>query len=208
MLGPMTTEQPGSGPSTSGGPEATAALAATWLALAEATTRRTGSTLAALATVDATGGPQLRSVILRACDPDAGTLGFATDVRSAKVRDLRTEPRVAVTVYDDATGVQLRLSGRAAVVTDPDERRRRWSALGAHTRRGYATPTAPGTPRAEAGTDATVAGDEDEDAWFERFAWVEVHVDAVDRLDVSAEPQERIVLVRHGAAWTGGPVAP
>jgi hypothetical protein len=204
MLARMTAEQPTPGPGTS------AVDAATWRALAEATTRRTGSTLAALATVDATGAPQLRSVILRDCDPHAGTLGFATDGRSAKVHEIRAEPRVAVTVYDDATGVQLRLAGRATVVTDPEERRRRWAALGAHTRRGYASPTAPGTPlAADPGTgQADPDPGEPDEAWFDRFAWVEVRVDAVDRLDVSADPQERVLLTRDGDTWTGGAVAP
>lgn len=190
----MTTAQPT-------GPGVPATLAATWRTLTEATSRRTGSTLAALATVDPAGAPQVRSVILRACDPDRGTVAFATDVRSAKVHELRVEPRVAVTVYDDATGVQLRLAGRATVATDPEERRRRWAGFGAHTRRAYASPTPPGSPLAP--TDPSP-----DDAWFERFAWVEVRVDAVDRLDVSADPQERVLLTRDGDAWTGGPVTP
>jgi len=197
----MTTAQPT-------GPGVPATLAATWRTLTEATSRRTGSTLAALATVDPAGAPQVRSVILRACDPDRGTVAFATDVRSAKVHELRVEPRVAVTVYDDATGVQLRLAGRATVVTDPEERRRRWAGFGAHTRRAYASPTPPGTPLAPDAATTAAGVDEPDDAWFDRFAWVEVRVDAVDRLDVSADPQERVVLTRDGDAWTGGPVTP
>jgi hypothetical protein len=150
----------------------------------------------------------LRPVILRACAPDRGTIAFATDVRSAKVHELRADPRVAVTVYDDATGVQLRLTGRATVVTDPEERRRRWTGFGAHTRRAYASPTPPGTPLAPDAPSPDLDAPAPDDAWFERFAWVEVRVDAVDRLDVSADPQERVLLTRDGDAWTGGPVSP
>lgn len=186
-------------------PEPLAPLASTWLALAEATTRRTPYTLAALATVAADGSPRLRSVILRDCDPVAGSVAFATDARSAKVGEIRDDPRVALTVYDDGTGVQVRLEGRAGVVADPAERRRRWDALGAHTRRGYGSPVAPGTPL---GPGAPPAEPDDEDAWFGRVAWVEVRVDRVDRLDVSADPHDRAVFVRTAAGWTGGPVAP
>ena len=185
-------------------PEPDVRLSATWRALAEATTRRTPYTLAALATVDATGAPRVRSVILRGCDPDAGTLAFATDARSAKVAELRAEPRVALTFWDDGTGVQVRVTGRA-VPADDDERRRRRAALGPHSRLGYGSPSVPGTPLAP---DGSPAEPDDEETWLDRFAWVEVHVERVDRLDISAEPHDRWVFTRDGAGWGGGRVVP
>lgn len=185
-------------------PDLDAVLAATWQALADATTRRTPYTLAALATVDGTGAPQLRSVILRDCDPRAGTLAFATDARSAKVAEIAGDPRVALTVWDDGTGVQVRLTGRA-VLADADERRRRWDALGPHARRGYGSPSVPG--RAPAPGDVAAEPD-DEDAWFDRFAWLEVRVDRVDRLDISTDPHDRVVVVRDGTGWRGERVVP
>jgi pyridoxine/pyridoxamine 5'-phosphate oxidase len=83
-------------------PEPDAALAATWRSLVEATTRRTAWTLRALATVDGTGAPSVRSIILRDCDPDAGTVAFATDARSAKVAEIGAQPRVALTFWTTA----------------------------------------------------------------------------------------------------------
>jgi hypothetical protein len=185
-------------------PDLEAVLAATWRVLADATTRRTPYTLAALATVDGTGGPQVRSVILRDCDPDGGTVAFATDARSTKVAEIGVGPRVALTVWDDDTGVQVRLSG-GAVLADADERRRRWDALGPHTRRGYGSPSVPGTPLPPGDRPAEP---DDEDAWFDRFAWVRVRVDRVDRLDISADPHDRAVFVRARTGWEGERVAP
>ncbi|WP_454050291.1 pyridoxamine 5'-phosphate oxidase family protein [Cellulomonas sp. Marseille-Q8402] len=194
----MTPDHPAPGPGTT--------AAATWAALAEATTRRTAYTLATLATVDASASPRLRAVILRDCDPEAGSLAFATDARSAKIAEIQQHPRVALTVWDEGTGVQVRLEGRATVVADPEQRRRRWDALGPRTRRGYGSPSSPGTPLAPGAQPA--APDEDEDAWFDRFAWVEVRVDRIDRLDISTDPHERVVLTRADATWTGGRVVP
>lgn len=185
-------------------PDLPAVLRPVWDALDAATSRRTPFTLAGLATVAPDGSPCVRSVILRDWDPDRGVLGFATDERSAKVREVRAEPRVALVLWDDDAQVQVRLGGRATVVADPAERRRRWEGLGARSRRGYATTTPPG---------AAVAGgalgqDDDEAAWFDRFAWVEVVVDHVDRLDLSADPHDRAVADRGAEGWHARRVAP
>lgn len=190
-------------------PEPDAALAATWRSLAEATTRRTAWTLAALATVDGTGAPSLRSVILRDCDPDAGTVAFATDARSAKVAQIETAPRVAMTFWDDGTGVQVRLVGRAAPVGDT-ERRARWAELGARSRRGYGSQAVPGTPVVPGTPSAPGDGPDepDEDRGFDRFAWIEVRVDRIDRLDISTDPHERTVLTRTDQGWSGARVVP
>lgn len=174
-----------------------------WAALDAATTRRTGFTLAGLATASADGAPQVRSVILRDWDPGRGVLAFATDGRSAKVREIRADPRVALVLWDDAAQVQVRLAGRAAVVADPDERWRRWDRLGPGTRRGYATTTPPG-----AAVAGPVARDDDEAAWFDRFAWVEVVVDRVDRLDLAADPHDRVLAERDAVGWRARRVAP
>lgn len=183
------------------------AAASVWRGLVDATTRRTGWTLATLATAGTDGAPHARSVILRACDPATGTVGFATDARSAKVRDLAADPRVELVVWDEGTGVQARLGGRAAVVTDPAERRRRWDALGPHSRRGYASAQPPGEPLG-AGEAAEDGGGDDEAAWFERFAWVEVRVERIDRLDLSDTPHERVLVERTADGWREHRVAP
>lgn len=185
-------------------PDPPTVLHPVWDALDAATSRRTAFTLAALATVAGDGAPRVRSVILRDWDRDRAVLAFATDARSAKVRDLRADPRVALVLWDDGAQVQVRLGGRATVVADPAERRRRWEGLGERTRRGYATVPAPGDA-----VDGDRAGlDDDEAAWFDRFAWVEVAVDRVDRLDLSAEPHDRAVAERDLRGWRARRVAP
>ena len=185
-------------------PDLDALLAGTWQSLVDATTRRTPSTLAALATV-AGETPQLRSVILRACDPGAGTVAFATDARSSKVAEIRANPAVALTVWDESTGVQVRLGGRATVDPDDAERRRRWDALGPHSQRGYGSPSVPGTTLAP---EDDPAHPDAQDAWSDRFAWVEVRVDRVDRLDISADPHQRARFARDLSAWCGERVVP
>ncbi|MGY6410125.1 MAG: hypothetical protein ACXIUV_03735 [Alkalilacustris sp.] len=60
--------------------------------------RRAAARHPTLATVAADGAPQLRTVVLRAADRAQARLHVHTDLRSAKVGDLRAEPRAAVHV--------------------------------------------------------------------------------------------------------------
>jgi hypothetical protein len=185
-------------------PDLPTVLHPVWDALDAATSRRTAFTLAGLATVAGGGAPRVRSVILRDWDRDRAVLAFATDERSAKVREVRADPRVALVLWDDGAQVQVRLEGRATVVAAPRERRRPGGGVGARTRPGYAPVPAPGDA-----VDGDRAGiDDDEAAWFDRFAWVEVVLDRVDRLDLAADPHDRVVADRGPGGWGARRVAP
>jgi pyridoxamine 5'-phosphate oxidase len=68
-----------------------------------------------IATVDAFGNPQNRTVILRSVDADAKTISFHTDCRSSKVQDLMHNPNTAALLYDHENRVQVRLQCIAAL---------------------------------------------------------------------------------------------
>jgi general stress protein 26 len=79
-----------------------------------------------LVTLDKTGAPRAR--IMGAFEPDeAMTIWMATDPRTRKVAHLRRDPRAMMAYYDSKGGGYVTLSGRAEVVTDLAERRRRWT---------------------------------------------------------------------------------
>lgn len=63
----------------------------------------------ALATVDPTGAPAVRMVLLRGLD-DRG-LAFFTNYESAKARDLERSRRAAAVFYWESLGRQVRVSG-------------------------------------------------------------------------------------------------
>ena len=67
-----------------------------------------------LATIGAGGQPSARVVLCKELVPDPGYLVFYTNYRSRKVRELRANPRVAVTFHWDALGRQVRIEGIAA----------------------------------------------------------------------------------------------
>lgn len=136
-----------------------------WDLLAHATRERTGFTAGFLATVDPDEQPRVRAVILRDADPSAATVSFATDVRSAKIRDIQLRPAVELALYDPERMLQLRLSGTADIVADPEIRAKRWADLAPHTRERFEQ--------------------------MENFAWVAISVTSCDWLDLAAEPPRR-----------------
>ncbi|HEY4558147.1 MAG TPA: pyridoxamine 5'-phosphate oxidase family protein [Enteractinococcus sp.] len=171
-------------------------------ALVAATTRRTGFTLATLATVTPAGRPRVRSLILRQFAADPERLFFATDARSAKVAEIRANPQVALAMYDDAQSVQLRAEGAAAIIEDETERQRAWQTLAPHSRAQYADTAVPGTA-----LSAAAVSDDDATA-FKRFAWVGIELAWFDWLDLAAGPPERWQLSRSDTTWTGQQVVP
>lgn len=168
-----------------------------WSQLGAATRARTGFTLVYVGTAGP-DGPQVRAMILRAVD--APDLYLATDRRSPKLADLRSDPRIAVTGWDDEQQVQLRLRGTAELVTDPERLAEVWASFGPGTRALFAAP-------APAGTPLTDAAQQDDAEPVDRFGWLRVRVTRIDHLDLSG-PEQRRHLLRSDDDWAAVPVVP
>ena len=56
-------------------------------------------------------GPEVRTLVLRAADRGAGTLDLHADAASAKVAQLRADPRAALHVWDAGASLQIRVRG-------------------------------------------------------------------------------------------------
>ncbi len=99
---------------------------------------------AAVASVGADGGAEVRTMVLRAADRAARTVHVFTDRRSPKVAELTTEPRCSVLFYDHAAGIQLRLKARAALQRSHEgDAAAQWEALPAGSKICYSQPIAP-----------------------------------------------------------------
>ena len=78
-----------------------------------------------LVTVSAGGHPQAR--IMDAFAPEPGmAVWMATTSLSRKVGEIRADPRVTLSYFDAKTMGYVTLIGRAALVTDPAEKAKRW----------------------------------------------------------------------------------
>ncbi|MGO4434277.1 pyridoxamine 5'-phosphate oxidase family protein [Paenarthrobacter sp. RAF9] len=172
--------------------------------LVAATEGRTPFTLGFLGTTGADGGPRVRAVIVREVDRAAGRLMVATNSLSRKVAEIDHQQRVALTVYDDDRGVQLRIRGDAAVVEDEKERRRAWERFSPSSRHLYASRLVPGTPR----PDHAVEIPADDETAVERFAWIRIDMTDLDWLDLSGDPHIRWQFTRDGGGWNGQEIVP
>jgi general stress protein 26 len=100
-----------------------------------------------LASVDADGAPQARTVVLRRADVAARVLEVFTDRRTPKVAQLRHEPRVSVVFWSNRLHWQLRVQARAEVLVDGPDVARAWGRLSqGASAADYLAPRVPGTP--------------------------------------------------------------
>ncbi len=135
-------------------------------------------------------------LVLRAADVAARTLTFHTDTRSAKLPELALDNRVAVTFYDAARKVQLRLNGVVSVHTNDALSRQRWAAARPSSLRCYLGEQ-PGAVSAEptSGLPAHVEGREPElhelEFTQQNFAVLQIAVQRLEWLHLHTRGQRR-----------------
>jgi pyridoxamine 5'-phosphate oxidase len=106
-----------------------------------------------LATVSTSGVPQARTVVLRAADPEAGTLTLYTDRHSAKVAELRANPLAALHVWDAAAHLQIRIEAEVTIDTQTEPEAdiaSLWARIPGPSRYAYSSTATPGRPIPEA----------------------------------------------------------
>ncbi|MCJ2071225.1 pyridoxamine 5'-phosphate oxidase family protein [Methylobacterium sp. J-030] len=186
-----------------------ASFAELWRLLAEgAALGRSGFHLPALATLGADGAPRLRTVVVRAADPEAGSLRFHCDRRSDKAAEIAANPACALMAYDAAAKIQIRVEGRAALHADDAVAEAAWAGSRAMSRVCYGAEPAPGTalPAGDAYTlpDEAAAGT----AGRPHFAAVLVRAERLDFLYLDRRGHRRAAWHRNGSGWQGTWLAP
>lgn len=171
---------------------------------------RSPFTMLQAATIGLDGSPRVRTVVLRRVCREQRSVMFHTDVRSAKVAELRHDARIALVGCDLDAGIQIRLHGSARIVDAPHETRDIWNASRPRTLIVYRTPLAPATPVASpAEAHATTAGEDiDSSAGFENFCLIDVAVSKIDYLDLNPAGHVRASFTFDAGAWRGEWIAP
>ncbi|MBX9814218.1 MAG: hypothetical protein A4S12_08025 [Proteobacteria bacterium SG_bin5] len=138
-----------------------------------------------LASIATDGAPDVRTLVLRGVDARARRLRLHTDRRSAKIAELTADPRVMLHGYDPRAKLQLRLAGRATVLTG-DDSRAAWLASSRQARACYAISPAPGTV-----VETPPPAPELTPGAHENFAVLIVQYHSLDWLWLSAEGHRR-----------------
>lgn len=170
--------------------------------------RRHGFHLAQLATVDAEGAPDLRSVILRAADVETTALRVHSDARSTKCAQLAADGRAALLVYDARRKLQLRIRGRISLHGDDATAEAAWQAAKPMSRVCYRIEPGPGTAIAtpdgyrhpEPATDATDPG-------REHFRVLLLQAESLEWLYLAADGHRR-ARWQQSNGWRGEWLAP
>jgi len=91
------------------------------------------------------GKPRQRTVVLRKTLLD-NSLVIYTDKRTPKIKDIQNNAEFSALFYDAKKQVQLRIEGKAELITDKEQIARYWHTVQASSRKDYTTNSAPGTP--------------------------------------------------------------
>ena len=119
-----------------------------------------------------------------------------SDVRAGKISEIRANPAVALHVWDAGAQVQIRVDGRAFLLTG-EAARPDWDRLHAGSRATYMVRPCPGTALAD---PATADADRlDEHAAFANFAVLSIEMTELHWLHLGRDAHRRAVF-----AWAGG----
>ncbi len=157
-------------------------------------------------------GPSARYVVLRRVDADRGVLGFHTDARSTKLKELAQDNRVAWCFFGGS--IQIRIEGRARVHTDDAIADDAWRRTGLMSRRCYLVEQKPG-----AVVDHAVSGlpegmvnrrpsTEESELGRPNFAIVTVTAHTIEWLNLAASGHLRARFTRQASGWSSQWLAP
>ncbi len=88
---------------------------------------------------------RLRTVVLRRVSEEL-KLVFYTDRRSKKIGHIAENNTVSLLFYHPKKLLQLKVEGKAKIVSDPEELNKYWSGVQPASRKDYTTTSAPGSP--------------------------------------------------------------
>ncbi|TXN26000.1 pyridoxamine 5'-phosphate oxidase family protein [Methylobacterium sp. WL19] len=170
--------------------------------------RRNAFHMPALATVDADGCPQVRTIVLREAERRTGILRFHCDRRSRKADEIAASGRAALHGYDSASKVQIRVSGPATLHTNDALADAAWDGSMTMSRVCYGVAPGPGTELTSGEgyslpeTDAAIA------AGRPNFCAVQVSATRLEFLFLDRRGHRRAAWKRDGDGWAGTWLAP
>lgn len=153
-----------------------------WGLLSEGVSDRKSAMHQVVVSTAVDGLAHMRTVVLRRADAKEKSLYFHTDLRSAKVGDLKLTERLSWLTYDQSLRTQIRLSGPTIIHHKDELCKTHWEKTGHHSRRYYMLETEPTTELSAPSTglnSSLTAFDytlEESEAGFEHFAVVETQV--------------------------------
>ncbi|MEM7424260.1 MAG: pyridoxamine 5'-phosphate oxidase family protein, partial [Pseudomonadota bacterium] len=161
-------------------------LETVWRCLADAPLDRHASMRFGTLATSGPRGAEARLVVLRRTDRSTATCEVYTDVQSAKVSELRADPRATLLFWDPGIALQIRLRASATIVAG-DRAAEVFKGLPMPARRDYGSGPPPGTPL---GPEAASSNDPDPGA-VDRFCIIQFSVGEIETLHLGRDRHRR-----------------
>ncbi len=143
---------------------------------------------------------RLRTIVLRKVSKDL-KLFFYTDRRSKKIGHIKENNSVSLLFYHPKKLVQLKIEGRATLVSDAEELKKYWSGVQPASRKDYTTTSVPGSPISN---PENVEYLEDKN----HFAIVEIEPSKIEYLKLKRPSHLRILFSKEDRGWNGAFLVP
>lgn len=150
--------------------------------------RRAPARQPVLSTVDPSGRPQSRIVVLRAQQRATGVLDIHTDLHSAKIADLASCPHAQLLIWEPSVRLQIRLAADVDIVTG-EAVRPVWDKVPDGARQAYGGAPKPGQEISSA--DVYQPGSD-----FSRFAVLRCHLTQIETLCLAPDRHYRALFSR------------
>ena len=143
------------------------------------------------------GNSDGRMVVLRGINRKDKNLWFHTDIRSKKIKILKTNPKASLLFYDKEEKVQLRIVGNTTINYQNNVTKKSWNNTVHMSRQCYLGDETPGTESALATSGLTEEVDnhkysmEESEAGYKNFCVIEIFIESIEWLYLAARGHRR-----------------
>jgi hypothetical protein len=144
--------------------------------------------------------PRLRTIVLRRISEDL-KLVFYTDRRSKKIAHIKENNTASLLFYHPKKLLQLKIEGKATIISDTEELKKQWSEVQPASRKDYTTVSAPGSPISNP-DNVKYLDDKN------YFCIVEIEPFKIEYLKLKRPNHLRILFSKEDGEWDGAFLVP
>ena len=138
-----------------------------------------------------------RIVVLRGIDKKEKKIWFHSDIRSKKIKNLRSNSQASLLFYDKSEKIQLRIFGKTIINYKNDITKKAWKKTAHMSRQCYLGEISPGTDASFATSGLTKDVDnlkytlEESDIGYKNFCVIETFIETIEWLYLAAKGHRR-----------------
>ena len=138
-----------------------------------------------------------RIVVVRGINEEEKKIWFHSDIRSNKVKILKSNPKATLLFYDKSEKIQLRIFGNAKINYQNDITRRAWKKTAHMSRQCYLGNKPPGSNTSKPTSGLSINVDnlkysiEESEAGYKNFCVIETFIKSIEWLYLAAKGHRR-----------------